>query len=300
MLEEVLFIMDPRDGDFILDGTFGAGGYTAALLARNNSCRVVGIDRDENVLEFAEDIKNTYGDRFKFYNIKFSDVSSVLRDGSLDGLVLDLGVSSMQLENGQRGFSFDREAGLLMTMGGNSLNAYDVVNVFSEKKIASIISEYGDELRSRAIARKIFEHRKLKPIETTIELAGVVRSCFWKRGKIDNATRTFQAIRIFVNDELEELRTILRNSINLLKSGGRLVVVSFNSLEDRIVKRFFIENGNIRSKKNNKYGIDAPKSSVEETAVFNVGSKKPMLPSGAEILRNPRSRSAKLRWGIKC
>ncbi|MDR2777262.1 MAG: 16S rRNA (cytosine(1402)-N(4))-methyltransferase RsmH [Rickettsiales bacterium] len=299
MLGEVLGILDPQDGDLILDGTFGAGGYSAAILARNSSCRVVGIDRDENVMEFVKWLKSVYDDRFTFHNIKFSKARDVVECDSLNGLVLDLGVSSMQLGDDGRGFSFERDAKLLMTMGRNKISAYDVVNGFSQEQIASIISNYGDELKSRTIARRIFERRKIKLIETTVELADIIRSCFRSRGKIDNATRTFQAIRIFVNDELEELEIILRDSMELLKNGGRLVVVSFNSLEDRIVKRFFTENGNMRSRKTNKYGNSVDADDVPRVA-FSVGVRKPLLPSREEVLDNVRSRSAKLRWGIRC
>ncbi|MDR3078672.1 MAG: 16S rRNA (cytosine(1402)-N(4))-methyltransferase RsmH [Rickettsiales bacterium] len=298
MLEEVLAILAPGDGELLLDATFGAGGYTKALLDANDSCRVVALDRDENVREFARDVKNTYGDRFEFHNILFSEASSLLGGGSLAGLVLDLGVSSMQLEDGRRGFSFAREASLLMTMGKNSLTAYDVVNGFGEEELASLIYSYGEEPRSRVIARRIVSRRKLKTLETTLELATLVRGCFRGRGKIDNATRVFQAIRIFVNDELEELRKILRDSLDLLGKGGRLVAVSFNSLEDRIVKRFFTENGNLRPRKNNKYGPSPRESEV--VANFSVPLRKPLLPSEAEVRRNPRARSAKLRWGLRC
>jgi 16S rRNA (cytosine1402-N4)-methyltransferase len=244
-------------------------------------------------------VKNTYGDRFTFHNIKFSEIRSSVEKSSLDGMVLDLGVSSMQLEDPRRGFSFSSDANLKMTMGRNSLSAYDVVNGFSEEKIASSIYKYGEEFRSRAIARRILERRRLKPLETTLELASVVRSCFRGRGKIDNATRTFQAIRIFVNDELGELETILGDSLDLLKKGGRLVVVSFNSLEDRIVKKFFLENGGPRPKKNNKYQTTAADEEMS-TATLASGLKKPLLPTEAEVQRNPRARSAKLRWGLRC
>ncbi|MDR1425917.1 MAG: 16S rRNA (cytosine(1402)-N(4))-methyltransferase RsmH [Rickettsiales bacterium] len=299
MLREVLDILDPKNGDVILDGTFGAGGYASALLARNENCRVLGIDRDETVLKFAEMLKDIYGDRFVFHNIRFSEIGGILAEETLDGLVLDLGVSSMQLEERERGFSFRKEAKLLMTMGKNKISAHNVVNEFSQEKLASIILNYGEELKSGAIAKKIFEYRKLKTIETTVELANIVRSCFKWRGKIDNATKTFQAIRIFVNDELEELNAILKDSIDLLKKDGRLIVVSFNSLEDRIVKKFFLENGGTRNKKINKYSknIDSDSSPA---STFSIAVRKPLVPSEDEIKDNARARSAKLRWGVRC
>ncbi|MDR2778092.1 MAG: 16S rRNA (cytosine(1402)-N(4))-methyltransferase RsmH [Rickettsiales bacterium] len=295
MLDEVLDSLKPKNGDVILDGTFGAGGYSRAILEKNGSCRVMGIDRDENVEKFAREIKSIYGDRFVFYSLKFSEVKTIVEDDSLDGIVLDLGVSSMQLDDGTRGFSFGKEARLLMTMGRNAVTAYDVVNSFSQEKIASIIYDFGDEAKSRTIAKKIVEYRKLKIIETTTELANLVRSCFNRMGRIDNATKTFQAIRIFVNDELDELKTILGYSVDLLRKNGRLVVVTFNSLEDRIVKRFFSENGNLGTRKVDKYG-----KNESDGFIFNVPRKKPLIASTVEIQRNIRARSAKLRWGIKC
>ena len=297
MLNEVINCLNPKDGDIILDGTFGAGGYSEAILNAAN-CKVIAIDRDENAIKFAELLKNKYGDRFEFFNTKFSSVKNVVEENSLNGLVLDLGVSSMQLDNGDRGFSFNKEAPLKMTMGLNDISAYDVVNNYDENTLANIIYNYGEEVKSRVIAKKIIEYRKHKKIETTIELANIVRSCFpIKKTKIDYATKTFQAIRIFVNDELIELKTILNDSIKLLKSGGRLVVVSFHSLEDRVVKQFFNTYGNIKHDKINKYNKEVI---AENSSVFNIIDKKPIMVSEEEINKNIRSRSAKLRWGIKC
>ncbi len=296
MVNEVLKYLNPKEGDVILDATFGAGGYTKAILDYAN-CRVIGTDRDENVLKFADVIKNEYNDRFEFYNLKFSEIKNTMEENSLDGIVLDLGVSSMQLDNADRGFSFNKEASLKMTMGRNDITAYDVINNYSEKNIADIIYNYGEEVKSRVIAKKIVNYRKTKTIETTTELANIVRSCFFEREKnkrIDCATKTFQAIRIFVNDELNELKTILYDSIKLLKSGGRLVIVSFHSLEDKIVKDFFNKNGDTKLGKINKYREE------KASTIFNVMTKKPVLVSEGEINDNIRSRSAKLRGGIKC
>lgn len=294
MLNEVLTYLKPKDGDIILDGTFGAGGYTRAILESCN-CKVIGTDRDDNVLKFVNDVKNDFGDRFEFYNLKFSEVKNVVAENSLDGIVLDLGVSSMQLDNGSRGFSFNKEAPLTMTMGRNNITAYDIVNNYEEKNIADIIYNFGEEVKSRTIAKKIVEYRKNKKIETTTELAEIVRSCFPnKYTKIDFATKTFQAIRIFVNDELKELETILNDSIKLLKNGGRLVVVSFHSLEDRIVKDFFTNKGNLKMSKINKY------KEAQQKTVFEVLTKKPVIVSNVEVNSNRRARSAKLRGAIKC
>lgn len=295
MLNEVLKYLEPKDGCTIIDGTFGAGGYTEAILNSCN-CKVIGIDRDNNVLKFVDNIKKKYNDRFEFYNLKFSEIKNIVDKNSIDGLVLDLGVSSMQLDNKERGFSFNKEAPLKMTMGRNNLTAYDIVNGYEEKNIADIIYNFGEEVKSKVIAKKIMDYRKNKTIETTTELADIVRSCFLKqkKEKIDFATKTFQALRIFVNDELNELKTILNDSIDLLKPKGRLVVVSFHSLEDRIVKNFFNENGDTKIGKINKYKDNQIKTT------FNILTKKPIIVSEDEVNNNRRSRSAKLRSAIKC
>ncbi|MBO4956719.1 MAG: 16S rRNA (cytosine(1402)-N(4))-methyltransferase RsmH [Rickettsiales bacterium] len=294
MLNEVLNYLKPKNGDVILDGTFGAGGYTRAILESCN-CKVIGTDRDETVLKFVDGVKNDFKDRFEFYNVKFSEIKNVVEENSLDAIVLDLGVSSMQLDNGNRGFSFNKEAPLTMTMGRNNITAYDVVNDYDEKNIADIIYNFGEEVKSRAIAKKIIEYRKNKAIETTTELADIVRSCFPnKYTKIDFATKTFQAIRIFVNDELKELETILNDSVKLLKSGGRLVVVSFHSLEDRIVKDFLNNNGDCKLLKVNKY------KEVQKETLFKVLTKKPVIVSSVEVDKNRRARSAKLRGAVRC
>ncbi len=293
MLNEVLDCLKPKDNDIILDGTFGAGGYTKKILDSCN-CKVIGVDRDENVEVFADEVKDKYKERFSFLNTKFSEIKDNIEENSLDGIVLDLGVSSMQLDNAERGFSFNKEAPLSMTMGKNDFDAYTVVNKFKEEDLADIIYKYGEENKSRVIAKKIVARRKNRYLKTTTELAEVVRSCFNTRSKIDNATKTFQAIRIYVNNELKELETILFDSIKLLKSGGRLVVVSFHSLEDRIVKNFFNEYGDLKLGKINKY-----KNEIK-TPIFNVITKKPILVSEVEANSNKRSRSAKLRGAIKC
>jgi 16S rRNA (cytosine1402-N4)-methyltransferase len=294
MINEVLDCLGPRDGEIFLDATFGAGGYAKAILDRAD-CSVIASDRDENVLEFADEIKNKYGNRFNFHALKFSEVKNVIGDDSLDGLVLDLGVSSMQLDDADRGFSFSKDSALKMTMGRNDITAFDIINQYGEKNIADIIYNYGEEVKSRVIAKKIVEYRRKKRIETTVELANIVRSCFAsKKTNIDNATKTFQALRIFVNDELNELITILNDSIKMLKSGGRIVVVSFHSLEDRIAKDFFNKYGDVKTNKINKYREE------EKETTFKVITKKPLIASANEVEINRRSRSAKLRSAIKC
>lgn len=294
MLNEVLQLLQPKDNDIILDGTFGAGGYTKAILNSCN-CKVIGTDRDITVKKFADDVKNKYKDRFEFYNLKFSEIKTIIKNNILDGIVLDLGISSMQVDNAERGFSFNKDAPLTMTMGKNSITAYDIVNDYEEENIANIIYNYGEEVKSRQIAKKIVDYRKNKKIETTMELANIVNSCFPKKlSKINPATKTFQAIRIFVNEELLELQTILKDSIDLLKTNGRLVIVTFNSLEDRIVKDFFRDNSELCLKKQNKYKDEEIKT------IFKSLTKKPIIVSEEEIKNNIRARSAKVRGVIKC
>lgn len=294
MLNEVLNYLKPNSGDIILDGTFGAGRYSRSILNCCDSCKVVAIDRDPHVLKFVGELSKEYNDRFIFHNIKFSEAINFIEPESLDGIVLDLGVSSMQLDEGERGFSFNKEARLSMAMGRNDISAYDIINDYDEEILASIIDNYGEENKSKLIAKRIVGYRKHKKIETTTELASIVHSCFNRRSKIDNATKTFQALRIFVNDELNELKNMLDFSKKLLKKDGRLVVVSFHSLEDRIVKKFFNENGDIRKSKLNKY------KDSKFDSIFKVITKKPISVSIEEKELNKRSRSAKLRCGVKC
>lgn len=295
MINEVLRTLNPMDNNLILDGTFGAGGYSKHIL-NSCKCNVIATDRDKNVIKFADEVKNIYGDRFNFLNIKFSEIIDNIEENTLDGIVLDLGVSSMQLDNVERGFSFNKEAKLSMTMGRNSITAYDIVNDFKEQELADIIYKYGEEVKSRVISKAIINYRKNKKIETTTELANIIKSCFpQKYYKINPATKTFQAIRIYVNDELNELKKILEDSKKLLKKGGRLVVVTFHSLEDGIVKDFFKKNS--KMEKINKYS----NNTIEELNFsFNLVDKKPLIVTEEETKNNNRARSAKLRWGIRC
>ena len=294
MLNEVIEVLKPEDNQVILDATFGAGGYTKKILDSCN-CKVIGTDRDISVEKFANEVKEKYQDRFTFYNLKFSEILDKLGENSINSIVLDLGVSSMQLDNSDRGFSFNKEAPLKMTMGKNDISAYDVVNDYEEYNIANIIYNFGEEVKSRIIAKKIVEYRKHKKIETTTELSQIINSCFpQKYYKINPATKTFQAIRIFVNDELNELKKILNDSISLLKSEGKLIVITFHSLEDRIVKDFLKANSDMNFGKINKYKEE------KQFSYFKVLDKKPIIVSEQEARNNTRARSAKLRWAIKC
>jgi len=305
MLAEVLSSLSPKENGVYVDCTLGAGGYTRSILNSAN-CKVYGIDRDESVREYADRLIKEFGDRFTFLLGRFSEIEALLREKEVekvDGIVMDLGVSSMQLDRGERGFSFGKEARLDMRMGDTEMDAYDVVNSMEEERLADVIYNYGDEVKSRQIAKKICEVRKEKPIETTTELAEIVRSFYPQRkgfggkggkAKIDPATKTFQAIRIYINDELNELRKALHASKNLLKAGGRLVVVTFHSLEDKIVKQFMRDESGYENRKVDKY-----KKEEGNGFCFTLGAKKAIKPSDEEIKNNVRSRSARLRFVIK-
>ncbi|MGV3650323.1 MAG: 16S rRNA (cytosine(1402)-N(4))-methyltransferase RsmH, partial [Devosia sp.] len=236
LLAEVLEALAPLDGARILDGTFGAGGYSRALLTAGAS--VVAIDRDPNVLPHAERLKALHPDRFTFVPGQFSELDT-LAGRPVDGVVLDIGVSSMQLDQAVRGFSFLRDGPLDMRMSGQGESAADLVNTLSEARLTDLLFAYGEERKARRIATAIVAARAEKPLSTTAELARLIETVIGRKpGEMHPATRSFQALRIAVNGELHELVAGLFASERLLAAGGRLAVVSFHSLEDRIVKRF--------------------------------------------------------------
>ncbi len=293
MLDEVIKYLNPQDNEVYVDATFGNGGYTTAILEAAN-CRVIAIDRDPTVLHRVQELKEKYQDRFEFKQGRFGNIDTLI-DAHVDGFVFDIGVSSMQLDNADRGFSFSKEAPLDMRMSLKGTSAADIVNGMEEKELADLIYLYGEEKKSRQIARKIVEARKNKPIETTTELAEIIYSIIHKNfGQINPATRTFQALRIAVNEELFELEKGLEHSSKLLKPQGRLVVVDFHSLEDRIVKKFF----NDKSGKNKGVSRYMPQIINNTDMVFKHISKA-IMPTQAECDINPRARSAKLRYAIK-
>ncbi|MDR2267983.1 MAG: 16S rRNA (cytosine(1402)-N(4))-methyltransferase RsmH [Holosporaceae bacterium] len=275
LLNEVLELLHPVGGGVYFDGTFGGGGYSEAILDSSDCC-VIACDRDATVTPVADKFQRKYGDRFCFHHSKFSDIKLLLEKHSgtkLDGIVLDLGVSSFQLSDPARGFSFKLSGPVDMTMGLNNETAMDAIHRYSEKRLADIIFQFGEERFSRRIAKNIKAH--LNQIKNTEDLANIVRNCVGKKWKIDPATKTFQALRIFVNDELGELEKVLKDSLNLLNPMGKIIIVSFHSLEDRIVKLFF------------------KRLCAEKRGLLLY--KKPTIPSPEELLSNPRSRSAKLR-----
>lgn len=294
MLPEVLQALVPADGKIYVDATFGNGGYTEALL-KAADCKVIALDRDPNVVSRAQELQAKYGERFEFRAGQFGDFAELVNE-NIDGAVFDIGVSSMQLDNAERGFSFSKDAPLDMRMSCSGLSAADIVNTLPEQELADLIYKYGEEKKSRQIAAKIVKARAIQPIETTKQLAELIYGVIHKTpNAIDPATRTFQALRIAVNNELTELENGLKGATARLNPNGRLVVVTFHSLEDRIVKNFFKENSGPRVHVS-KYAKDAPE--LDESAVFAETSKV-ISASEEEIKLNARSRSAKLRWGQK-
>lgn len=292
MLKEVLQCLNPQSGETYVDATFGNGGYTKAILEAT-SCKVIALDRDPNVIVRANEFKNMYGSRFDFRSGKFGDFLDLVPE-KINGAVFDIGVSSMQLDDANRGFSFSKQADLDMRMSCEGMSAKDIVNSLSEKELADMIYNYGEERKSRQIAQKIAEYRRKKKIETTTELAEIIYTVIHRKaGEIDPATRTFQALRIAVNDELGELERGLAGAANRLLPKGRLVVVDFHSLEDRIVKNYMKENGG-RKVKISKYAPEL----TEDNSLFCEVSKA-IVPAADECQNNPRARSAKLRFAVR-
>lgn len=292
MLQEVLTALKPQKGEVYVDATFGNGGYTKAIL-ETADCKVIALDRDPTVKIRVNEFKNMYGDRFEFRAGQFGNFADLVPE-KINGAVFDIGVSSMQLDEAERGFSFSKEGALDMRMSQDGISAKDIVNSYDEEALADLIYQYGEERKSRQIAKRIAEYRQNKKIETTTELAEIIYSVIHKKfGEIDPATRTFQALRIAVNDELGELSRGLSGAANRLQKNGRLVVVDFHSLEDRIVKNFFKENGGKRIRVS-KYAPEL----VQDEHLFAEVSKV-IMPTAEECGKNPRARSAKLRYAIR-
>jgi 16S rRNA (cytosine1402-N4)-methyltransferase len=281
-----------RDGGVYIDATFGAGGYTREILAAAR-CNVIGIDRDQSAIARGMDLVETAQGRLVLVEDRFSNLAAVARScghDAVDGVVCDIGVSSMQLDEGERGFSFRLDGPLDMRMGGDGPSAADVVAHASERDLASVIAILGEERQARAVARAIVRARAEAPIVTTRALATLAeRVVHVKPGTIHPATRTFQALRIFVNEELQELAEALSAAETVLRPGGRLVVVSFHSLEDRIVKTFLTERGRRSAGSRHLPEVEAPPPS------FRILTGRPLTADEAEIAANPRARSAKLR-----
>lgn len=301
MLNEVVAALQPCAGEVYVDGTFGAGGYTRAILDANAGCNIIAVDRDQSAIDLAQGWRDRYGDRLRLVHGAFSDLQGHLQSLGIEkvsAIILDLGVSSMQLDQGERGFSFRFDAPLDMRMDrSRGQTAADVVNHTPEKELADLIYLYGEERHSRRIAAAIVKARLIAPITTTRQLSEIIRSVVHvsPRDKIDPSTRTFQALRIAVNDELGELERILAISEELLEQGGRLIIVTFHSLEDRIVKNFLNERAK-PTPSPSRYLPDLPQKNSQ---TFELLHRKAIAASADEISRNPRSRSAKLRAAIR-
>jgi 16S rRNA (cytosine1402-N4)-methyltransferase len=293
LASHAIALLNVRPGGVYVDGTFGAGGHTRAILATAGA-QVIGIDRDRNAVTGGFDLVDASDGRLTLVEDRFSRLDQVAHDLShqvVDGVLLDLGVSSMQLDDPSRGFSFRHDGPLDMRMGGEGPSAADVVAHASQRDLAAIIATLGEERHARAVARAIVAAREAAPIVTTGALADIVARVVRGPRDIHPATRTFQALRIFVNEELAELSAALAAAERMLAPGGRLVVIAFHSLEDRIVKTFLAARS--RPPRGSRHQPEA----AAVAPSFHLLVRRPLTPDAAEIARNPRARSAKLRAG---
>ncbi|MBN2752223.1 MAG: 16S rRNA (cytosine(1402)-N(4))-methyltransferase RsmH [Rhodospirillaceae bacterium] len=298
LLPEVVGALRPHDGGIYVDATFGAGGYTRAILAAAG-CTVYAIDRDPTARRAASAVATSFPDRFHFLPGCFGDMTDLLPaaiHGKIDGIALDIGVSSMQIDQAERGFSFQKAGPLDMRMGDNGPTAADLVNTLPEAELADIIYRFGEERASRRVAAAIVAARQETPFATTQQLAACIRTVVWSsKDGIDPATRTFQALRIAVNDELGELDRALVAAEHLLAPGGVLAVVSFHSLEDRIVKRFLdAKSGRAAQPSRHMPHVE---STIQPT--FSIVKRRPISASDSETRLNPRARSAHLRVAVR-
>lgn len=300
MLSETIDALNIKSGGIYADGTLGGGGHSHELLSRAENVRLIGIDQDTDAISAAKERLAEFGNKVTYVNDNFKNINSVL-DGlcvdKIDGMVLDLGVSSYQLDNAERGFSYMQSAPLDMRMNQNAkMSAYDVVNTYSEDALTDIFYRYGEENWSRRVAKFIVDRRE-KPLETTGELAEIIRAAIPQAARKDTLhpeKRIFQAIRIEVNGELEILKAAICDIIGRLKSGGRLAVITFHSLEDRIVKQAFSELA-----RGCNCPSDFPVCVCGKKPEIKIITKKPILPSERELEENSRSKSAKLRVAEK-
>lgn len=297
LLNECIENLNINPSGIYVDGTLGLGGHSKEILKRLTTGRLIGIDRDQSAIERTSERLSEYADRMTLVHGNFKDVAKILDElgiDAVDGMLFDLGVSSPQLDEANRGFSYMKDAPLDMRMdSSSSLTAFDLVNGFDEQELKRIIRDYGEERYAAKIARKICEYREHREIKTTIELSDVIRSAMPAaalREKQHPAKRTFQAIRIAVNDELAAVDEMMRTAPDKLKPGGRLCVISFHSLEDRIVKTGIAarENGCTCPR-------EAPVCVCGFVRTLKSVQRKPILPGEDELTSNPRSRSAKLR-----
>ena len=293
LLNELISIISPLYGGTFIDCTFGQGGYSEKIL-ENKQNNIIALDRDKDVLSSTSKLQKKYDKRFKFYNLKFSQLDQIkLNNHKIKGIIFDLGYSFNQIKNSQKGLSFSDKGKLNMRMGINDFSANEIISNMDENNLAKVFKIFGDEKYSKKIAKKIVEKRKNKTIKTEdlVQIIDNVKK--YQKTKIHNSTKVFQALRILVNKEISELINGLINSFNLIPTGGIIAVVSFHSIEDRIVKFFFKHYSEKRN--SSRY---LPETEVPERC-FRLINKKPILPTPSEIRLNPPSRSAKLRYGFK-
>ena len=295
MLNEVLEISSPSTSKTFIDCTFGGGGYSKEIL-KFLKTKVLALDRDKKVLIEAKKIEKKFPSRFKFHQLKFSQLETISID-NVDVAIFDLGLSSIQLDDFDRGFSFKSSKKLNMTMGLNEISALEAINNLNEINLKHVIKILGDERDASKIAKNIVKHRNTKKIENTNELVEIIEKSKKKNfaNKINPCTKTFQALRIFVNKEITELINGIINATKKLKPGGKILVISFHSIEDRIVKYFF-SNYSKNKSRSSRY---LPETKVVDTALFEQYKNKVLRPSNEEISQNNRSRSAKLRFAIR-
>ena len=296
MIKEAIEALNVRDNLDYIDATFGGGGYSKEILEKAD-CNLLSIDKDPNVKNYAKKLKVKYKKRFTFVNDDFGNLESIIKENDKTlvsgGIVADLGVSSFQLDDSERGFSFNKDGPLDMRMSGKGVTAQELIYSLDEKELAKILLDYGDEEKSRAIAKMIIKERNREVLDTTFKLVKLIK----RVKKSDNkkrkhpATKSFQALRIATNQEFKSLEKLLTISEKILLPGARLVLITFHSLEDRIVKLFFNE---ISGKQEN-LNRHLPQVIKIKKVKFKVINKKPILPSSAEIKLNRRARSAKLR-----
>ncbi len=301
LFNETISSLDVKDGGIYVDGTLGGGGHSKGILDSAKNIRLIGIDRDKEAMKAAERRLENYKGNITLVNNNFSNIKEVLSElgiDKIDGAVLDLGVSSYQLDNAERGFSYMHDARLDMRMNSDDLlSAYEVVNNYSKEELTSIFYEYGEEKWSARVAEFIVDKRKERPVETTLELVDIIKAAIPKKARVEGshpAKRIFQAIRIEVNNELGILKNAVSDIVDVLNPGGRIAVITFHSLEDRIIKKTFSELA---------MGCICPKSFpvcvCNRQPVVKIIAKRPILPTAKEETENPRSKSAKLRVAEK-
>ena len=296
MLDEVIKICSPDKGGVYIDCTFGGGGYSKKLL-KFSKTKVIALDRDKFIIKISKELEKKYPNRFFFHQKKFSEVNTVVGNQLVDAVVFDLGLSSIQLNNLERGFSFNSKETLDMSMGLSPTSAEEVVNNFSEQKLKSIIKILGEEKDASRIAKNIIKTRLIKKITKVNQLVEIIEKSKKKNyaNKINPSTKTFQALRIFVNKEITELIKGIINATKVLKPGGIILIVSFHSIEDKIVKYFFSNFSSSRSKPS-RY---LPENRDTNISLFDKYKNKIFKPSNLEIIKNPPSRSAKLRYATR-